>query len=361
MEIDPTSIPGNCPLNKFGSTNREALKITTDIYGQRQFDEQRLTMLRFLVEQRWNNLMLGEATSDPLKVFVKQEPHKQSKLDTGRLRLITAVSLVDTIVDRILFGEMLRTAVQPRNLLTTPCVVGWSPTGGGWRYIQHKYPEGSVSIDRTAWDWTVRRWLVFAWKEFLFDLHPNAPQWWRHMVSVRFEQLFLHARYRFSDGVEILQDDWGIMKSGCLLTLFLNSVGQTLLHSIACLRINRNPEEDIPLCAGDDTIQNWFEDIELYAEQLNRLCITKEVVRTYGYNEFVGFFFSWRGYVPAYWEKHLFCLRHADVTVQRELLQSYQYLWYNDPIMLGLIRNFAYNVDPHIVLSDRQLESIANG
>lgn len=361
MEIDPDSIPGNCPLNKFGSTNRDALKIEYDEHGNRYFDEFRLQMLHHLVKDRYMQLSEGYLEADPLKVFVKQEPHKNSKLEVGRVRLIAAVSLVDTMVDRILFGELLRTAMKPRNMLTTPCVVGWTPLRGGWRYLQSKYPEGSISIDRTAWDWTVQLWLVEAWKEFLFDIHVGAPNWWQNMVSARLKCLFEEAVFRFSDGVAVKQKYPGIMKSGCLLTLYLNSVSQTILHILTSNRLGLDPYHNVPLCAGDDTIQLDFAEVEEYSATLNCFCITKEVVKTCGFSEFIGFLFNHSGFVPAYWEKHLFNLRHIDVTVQREALQSYQILWYNDPIMLSLIREFAYKVDPHILLSDRSLREIANG
>lgn len=360
LELDPNSIPGHCFLAQYGSTNREALKIEHDDHGNRYFDVQRLEMLRFAVKDRWNKL-LDSPEADPIKVFVKREPHKTSKLEAGRVRLIQAVSLVDTMVDRILFGSLLRTAVKPLNILKTPCVVGWTPMLGGWRYIQHKYPRGSVSIDRSAWDWTVTEWLVRCWSQIIKDLHPGAPKWWLSRVDARFELLFHTATLKFSDGVEIAQKYPGIMKSGCLLTLYLNSLSQIILHVVAMQRLNLPITLSLPLCAGDDTLQEDFPQIEDYCRELNTMCITKEVVRTHGFSEFVGFIFYPDGWKPSYWQKHLFNLIHLDVGVQAEAILSYQMLWYKDPIMLSLIRHFAANIDPHLILPDRELIRIANG
>lgn len=361
LEIDPTSTPGCCPLSKFGSNNREALGMTTDERGQRIFNEERLSILRFLVEDRWAAIVSGEEPpADPLRVFVKQEPHKIEKIEDGRMRLIQAVSLVDTMIDRILFGEMARKATAPQNVLTTPCTVGWSQMNGGWKLLRSKYPHGAVSIDRKAWDWTVRGWLVDFWERFLISLHPGAPEWWQKAVRYRMTQLFREARFMFSDGVLIVQPEPGIMKSGCLLTLILNSVSQTILHVMAMSALGLDPMESLPLSCGDDTIQSWFKDIDKYVEQLSKYCIVKEAERTTDYIEFVGFIFDNTGFTPAYWAKHLFVLAHTDLSVLKDTLVSYMYNYYNEPGMLSFIRSMMFRIDPSAVLSDEELRAVAD-
>ena len=39
---------------------------------------------------------------DPIRVFVKNEPHSSKKLEEGRVRLIMSVSIVDQLVERVL-------------------------------------------------------------------------------------------------------------------------------------------------------------------------------------------------------------------------------------------------------------------
>nr|QZZ63345.1 hypothetical protein [Leuven Sobemo-like virus 1] len=360
-EIDPTSTPGNCPLAKFGSNNREALGMSVDWAGNRTYDEERVRILRYLVEDRIAQILEGEPDqSDPLRVFVKQEPHKLSKLKEGRYRLIQGVSLVDTMIDRIVFGEMARKATHPNNIMKTPCTIGWSQNGGGWKYIYDKFPRGAVSIDRKAWDWTVREWMVAFWEEFLMSLHPDAPDWWRKLCNYRITQLFREARFRFADGVEVKQPFPGIMKSGCLLTLILNSVSQTYLHVLAMIELGLDPMISLPICCGDDTAQDRFPQIEEYVKILAKYCLIKEAETHEDYVEFVGFLFDKTGYYPAYWKKHLFVLAHCDVSVLRETLTSYQYLYYNEPNMLKLIRSMAFRIDPSCILSDKELQAIAN-
>lgn len=358
-EIDPTSIPGCCLLERYGSINRDVLKITTDDHGNKTYDPERLSIVKQLSYQRYQSLLSGEMIADPLKVFVKQEPHKVDKLAEGRYRLIMGVSLVDTIVDRIIFGELLRTASSPRSILRTPCMVGWAPNRGGWRFIS-MYTKDGFSIDRKAWDWTVTEWMVNIWERFIINLHPDAPLWWRSIVTLRFTSLFYTARFSFPDGQLIQQDTPGIMKSGCLLTLLLNSVGQTVLHTLAQIRLEKDPYDNVPLSMGDDTLQRPFDYMEPYAAELAKMALIKEAEYTHGYSEFIGFIFTKTGFYPAYWKKHLFLLRHLDPSVVMETLISYQMLWYHEPSMLKFIRGIAWKIDPGWVLTDERLCENAN-
>lgn len=360
-DIDPNSVPGYCTMAKYGSINREVLKITTDDHGNKIYDAERVAILKYLVKERFF-FMLDEdrIESDPIKVFVKQEPHKLKKLEEQRYRLIHGVSLVDSMIDRILLGAMMRNATMPNNLLRTPCVVGWNPARGGWRSLVSNFSSGGFSIDRTAWDFTVQEWLVQMWQDFLIDLHPNAPEWWVKMLRNRFTALFYLARFKFPDGVEICQEKPGIMKSGCLMTLILNSVGQSIMHALVMLRLGRDPYDNTPWCAGDDTLQHPCGYEEEYHKELSKLCLIKEAEVTEGYTEFIGFYFTTNGFCPAYWQKHLYQLRHLDPRVEREALVSYQYLWYNHAPMLKCIQDFAFRVSPSLVLPHSVLRDKAN-
>lgn len=137
-------------MARFGTTNKIALGMYVDELGNRRYDTFRVSALEFMVRERWNAL----GKSDPLKVFVKQEPHKMAKIQEGRYRLISAVSLVDTMIDRILFRTMWAKALSKP--LRTPSAVGWVPLSGGWRSIRQMLPGRTVAIDKSAWDWTVQ-------------------------------------------------------------------------------------------------------------------------------------------------------------------------------------------------------------
>lgn len=352
QDIDPNSTPGHCVLAKFGSDNRTALKITVDDSGRKTFDPDRVELLRHLVKEKWEG-----KPADPLKVFVKQEPHKKSKLAEGRYRLITAVSLVDTMVDRILFGPMWRKAMQ--RVLETPCAVGWSPVGGGWRWLNSIYPNGTLSVDKSAWDWSVRGWMVHIWYNFVLILHPSYPEWWFKRVTWRFLSLFRTAVYQFSDGVQIQQPGMGIMKSGCYLTLCLNSVAQTALHFLVADRLGMDPDHNVPYCFGDDTVMAPFENQQEYLDELDKFCFVKQAEMA-DFVQFVGFIITPKGFVPEYWEKHLFQLAHLDISVAEDTLKQYQMLYAYDPVMLRFIREYASYISPGAILLDSELRQIVH-
>lgn len=334
--------------------------MSTDAHGNRTYDPDRLALFKHLCLTRYITLLNGTLESDPMKVFVKQEPHKREKLLEGRYRLIIGTSIIDTMVDRIIFGPVMQSATNPINALRTPCAIGWSPNKGGWRYIAMHYKDG-FSIDRKAWDWSVTEWQVNMWETFIKNLCIDSPKWWLSMVSRRFTCLFYIAKFSFPDGTLIAQGEPGIMKSGCYLTILLNSVAQTILHAVVQLRLNKPIKDNIPLSLGDDTLQRFFPYMEEYALQLNKVALIKEAQYTKGYAEFIGFLFEKDGYFPAYWKKHLFTLRHLDPTVAKELLEQYQYMYYRHPNMLKFIRGIAWNMNPEWVLSDQVLLRVANG
>lgn len=309
-------------------------------------------ILRYLVKDRWVAI-LSSPVADDLKVFVKREPHKISKLKEGRLRLISAVSLVDTMVDRILFGTMWRNALH--KVGKTPILAGWTPLGGGWRWLRRRIGNDGFSVDRTAWDWTVQGWLVGCWLRVILELHPGAPSWWTNRVANRFKSLFRDSVFNFGDGTRVKQNGYGVMKSGCLLTLALNSVGQLIIHALACYDIGLDPDDNVPFCMGDDTLQKQFPESCDYVDALGDYCLIKEAENTTGYIEFCGFLFTEKGFIPAYWEKHLYQLCYLDPQVERATLENYQVLWAYDPVMLGVVRNMVFSIDPEAVLTDDQL------
>lgn len=347
-------------MSKFGTTNRECLGIETGIDGKLTYNQDRVEILKFLVKQRWTDISnyQGPWVADDLKVFVKREPHKISKLKEGRLRLISAVSLVDTMVDRILFGPMWRQAL--RNVGKTPVMAGWTPLKGGWRWLLRKIGKDGFSVDRAAWDWTVQQWMVCAWEEIVKQLHPGAPMWWVHRVKVRFECLFANAVFNFGDGTRVMQEGVGVMKSGCLLTLALNSVGQLLIHALASFDCDLDPNDNVPLCMGDDTLQTPFPEMFDYADSLSDYSIVKEPEITTGYLEFVGFLFSEKGFVPSYWEKHLYQLCYLDPKVELSALINYQVLWAYDRVMLNVIQDMLYSTNPEEILTDEELSRVTD-
>lgn len=123
--------------------------------------------------------------ADPIRLFIKPEPHKKKKLQQGAYRLISSVSVVDQIIDQMLFAPMNDRLVA--EVLQVPSKAGWSPYGGGWKI----FPRGWVSMDKTAWDWSAQPWIfqqLLEVRKALCDSKsdPRWPKWgnWLHVDMV---------------------------------------------------------------------------------------------------------------------------------------------------------------------------------
>lgn len=316
-----------------GSTIGEALG-----WNGFECDPQRLLFFKEMVRERWDRLMSGHLEADDIKVFVKQEPHKTSKLREGRYRLISAVSVVDTMIDRILFSHWHRLALE--KVGRTPCLMGWNPVGGGFRWLERRFAgKGKkVSLDKSAWDWTVTKKFIRLWYWFVVGLPINAPTWWKQMVYSRFCLLYRDAWFRFSDGARVQQPGWGVQKSGCFLTLILNSVGQSMAHYIANFRLGLPPRANEPWAIGDDTLQEDFPELQDYLKQLSALGLAVKESQPIDWIDFAGFIIKDDLCWPAYWQKHCYKIRKVSPSVAADTLDAYQRLYAYEPVMLELIQ-----------------------
>lgn len=260
---------------------------------------------------------------DPIKVFIKQEPHKEAKIAEKRFRLILAVSMVDTMIDRILFG-WFQNGLATKHYLV-PSAIGWTPMRGGYRSL----PKGvKLMADKKMWDWTVT-WQARAFIDVVKMLRPNGGTEWETLVEARYSALFEHAIYQMPNGALIRQGWPGIMKSGCYLTIAGNSVMQDIMSQIAYDRLGW--ERGWFKAGGDDTIEDPPPDVEAYLRELNRMGAVVKEWKLSDEQEFLGFVYPRQGCPkPLYEQKHLYSLLHMDPRVQESMLESYLLLYAND-------------------------------
>lgn len=350
------SSPGLCQFSHLGSTNADVF-LYDKTNDQPKPDLERVQMVKLAVRARLDDLLSGNKVADPINVFVKPEPHKIAKLAEKRFRLISAISLVDTLVDRVLYGWLQRKALTVVG--KTPCLTGWSPMRGGWRYVYERFRGKPVAcLDKSAWDWTVQEYMVELWREFIKEMCVDAPRWWGAAVDARFEMLFDKALFEFKDGTQIEQGTVGIMKSGCLLTLLMNSVGQSMLHYLAMARLGLNPKLYQPITVGDDTTQESFEELSQYVDEIEKLGAKVKGFKVRNWVEFIGFAFAKESCFPAYWQKHLFKLQYESIA---DKIQSYQILYANEPVMFQLCHDLAVEVQPELAVTQRYAKRIFNG
>nr|UGO57471.1 MAG: hypothetical protein 1 [Riboviria sp.] len=273
--------------------------------------------------------MEGEQeVADDIKVFIKDEPHKITKLTTNRYRLISCLSLEDQMVDRILFYPWVKAEVVAVDAVTAKA--GWSPLPDGYKALEYQFPEEqALAVDKTAWDWTMPSWVVKAYFAIKMRQVREASREYQWICLRRIMDVVgPNAIFRLPSGERLQQQLWGLMKSGWYLTLSLNSMAQLCQHILAWERLNLPYELPLVWAMGDDIIARWRGPqwlLPIYQHNLAMTgCIVKHVIID---RQFAGFRFGDGTVTPLYKGKHQFTLRHLDPKNEVETILSYATLY----------------------------------
>jgi len=97
---------------------------------------------------------------DPVKVFVKSEPHKVTKLEEGRVRLICSVSLIDNVIAKLLCSLQNNTEILHQ--ADIPVKPGLGLHDEGLHdinvYVKQHFANASLAeADVKGWDWSVQQ------------------------------------------------------------------------------------------------------------------------------------------------------------------------------------------------------------
>ncbi|QKN22680.1 RNA-dependent RNA polymerase [Erysiphe necator associated luteo-like virus 1] len=294
--------------------------------------------------------------SGRIKVFVKQEEHKTSKVEEGRYRLISAVSLIDTLVDRMLFPGLYDRAVRGA-YSGSPIAVGWSFLRGGYNYVTDRI-SSPLAVDMSSWDWTVQSWMVVCYHDVFARLNVRPSVAWRNIWLNRCRALF-KSEFQLPSGTVLRQRKYGIVKSGSWLTLLGNSILQLVVDNVINVR-HPYCKRGFRYFMGDDTLkEDHLIPDAVYLDELRKLgLVAKMVERKF---DFCGF--DLQTVQPLYRGRHLWRLSHCDDEVFAETLQSYRLLYHrsNDVEMKKLLLDELVKCDPSLVWSDAMLDALVEG
>lgn len=315
-EVEMSSSPGY-PYMRRAPTN----KILFGFDGF-EFNQESVEVIWVTVQDRIKVLLRGDLndpnSSDPIRLFIKPEPVKLEKARDGRYRLISSVSVVDQIIDLMLFNHQNQALYG--QFWKTPSRVGWSPYNGGWKFLNQFQ---RISLDKSAWDWTAQPWLFHVVLQFRAS--GITDQRWLLLAAMRYK-ILLQPIFVTSGGVLLKQRTPGVMKSGCVNTIADNTIMQVILHYRCCLLSNQ-PLGMIDVM-GDDTVQDQLVDEQAYLFYLRQFCRVKEVSRSV---EFAGMLFKGPNVVPLYRGKHAYNLLHAADENLPAIATSYSLLYHRSP------------------------------
>lgn len=238
------------------------------------------------------------------------------------------LSLVDQVVDRVLFYAWAQTEIKGH--MATAGKSGWAPMPAGYQMLLRSFDRDVLATDCSAFDWTFPEWLV----ENILDSRiarmrgvSEEVEWamrarWREVLST-------DCVVRLPDGRRLRQAVPGIMKSGWLLTISVNSEAQERLAIQAWMRTQAGAVPRV-WSMGDDVLMEWPEgsDEKSFVEALAKLgVIVKQASHSL---EFAGFAFgsSPAPFVdPLYVRKHRFLLRHVPSEQLEEVVSAYGCLY----------------------------------
>lgn len=214
--------------------------------------------------------LVRKSMGDPVRLFVKNEPHKRSKIVDKRWRIISSVSLIDSLVERVMYG--IRNGLMIDNWNLIPPKPGMGATDEDINLMVGNLSDmlergGLIDSDVRGWDWLRRKWLAFCriyvvalWFDYDPDSDAFRVLWNREVVAT-------NPVFVISDGRMLTLLDNGIQLSGRYITSSGNSDERVFLSSLVGTHA---------IAMGDDCLET---DNQIPIE------IIKSRYKSFGYDE----------------------------------------------------------------------------
>jgi hypothetical protein len=157
-DIKPTSSPG-LPLAELAMTNKSILEKFAPMIVKVV-----LARLELLVSGKWDGLsavdLVKQGFCDPVRVFVKNEPHKVKKLDEELYRLISSVSMIDQLIERLIAAPQNQAEIDNWRTCPSKPGMGFTKDSQAQELIDMvaSHLEEASEADISRWDWSVKRW-----------------------------------------------------------------------------------------------------------------------------------------------------------------------------------------------------------
>jgi len=252
---------------------------------------------------------------DPVRLFVKNEPHSEAKLLEGRLRLIANVSLRTQLIERWLCG--FQNDLEIAQWYNLPVAPGIGLDDDSLYLITAKLKSilsrrGEVAMtDVSGWDWSVKPWLLWADAERR-RIASGAPA-----GGIYAELLFARAYatgasvYAMSDGSLVAQGSHGIQNSGSYCTSSTNSWMRVILYLVArSLASGEMPQEswlEEVVAMGDDCVEAHVPGVLEQYRKMGFKCSLSATSTSVKGVEFCSHKFDGQGLAePTSWDKTLY-------------------------------------------------------
>nr|QUS52504.1 polyprotein P2b [Cocksfoot mottle virus] len=265
-EINLKASPG-VPLAEIGVSNQQVIEVAWPLVCEAVVE--RLHALASVDPRQhdWSpEELVKRGLCDPVRLFVKQEPHSRQKIEQGRFRLISSVSLVDQLVERMLFGPQNTTEIALWHSNPSKPGMGLSKASQVtllWEDLARKHQtHPGAMADISGFDWSVQDWELWADVSMRIEL-GSFPALMAKAAISRFYCL-MNATFQLTNGELLTQELPGLMKSGSYCTSSSNSRIRCLMAELI----------GSPWCIamGDDSVEGWVDDAPRKYSALGHLC-----------------------------------------------------------------------------------------
>jgi hypothetical protein len=207
---------------------------------------------------------------DPMKLFIKEEPHKATKLKEKRFRLIFSVSLIDNLIARILC--MPQNSAEIATWYKIPLKPGMGLGDDCLRILNqvvYENQDGGIDeADISGWDWSFQ---AFDFEmDYLRRIHLAVGELGSYKRILR---AHFHCMARkvvvLSDGTMYAQNSPGIMPSGWYNTSSTNSAARAMNHYYVALA---NDIEPWCITMGDDAVERHVPNASEWYLRLGKTC-----------------------------------------------------------------------------------------
>ncbi|QOI58520.1 RNA-dependent RNA polymerase [Miscanthus yellow fleck virus] len=215
--------------------------------------------------------LVKEGLCDPIRLFVKGEPHKQSKLDEGRYRLIMSVSLVDQLVARVLFQAQNKREIALWRVIPSKPGFGLSTDSDTTEFLKTlsstvgcppeqiitDWKDKIVPTDCSGFDWSVSDWMLEDDMEVRNKLTINNNELTKRLRAC-WLKCITNSVLCTSSGVLYAQTHPGVQKSGSYNTSSSNS----RIRVMAAYHCGA----DWAIAMGDDALESPNSSMAAYAK-----------------------------------------------------------------------------------------------
>nr|QIC52820.1 MAG: RNA-dependent RNA polymerase [Apple barna-like virus 1] len=213
--------------------------------------------------------LVREGLCDPVRLFIKGEPHKIAKLKAGKFRLISGMSIVDQLIDRVLFGCQNELEIKMWDRIPSKPGIGLDDEGllTMAKWFQEQLESGELlATDVAGWDWSVQEFELDADLDRRTLLCDASGSLWHFLARCRYFCVKWKC-FVLPDGSLVAQSVGGKMPSGWYNTSSSNSsmrgLARAFAYSIWCEKTGTpfEPAECARFVAmGDDCVEHYLDD-----------------------------------------------------------------------------------------------------